>query len=247
MKICAYTIADNNNLKYLEMMKNSLRKFHSEEELPLIEVIGTALTGALERDKDFFYRATPVIASQLMNDYDIVIKIDADSVITGSLNEAWEGEDWDVKLVLNSNPRENKTYPVSVWDLHPIYEYVNCGFVSMKSKEFVEHWHKLCYTQHFFSYQMREQDLLNILVHYGNYKTQLLDNGDSFWGLASKQYWPDIKLKDKELVLPQNDEWNKIDKKIKVIHFAGGNTPNKMNFNTKFQPEVATYLKELTK
>jgi len=227
-------------------MKNSLRKFHPENELPLVEVTGKLLKDTLERDKDFFYRATPVVASNLFKDYETVIKIDADSVITAPINEAWEGE-FDVKLVLNSNPRDFKIYPVTLWDIHPVYEYVNCGFVSMRSKKFVDHWHKLCYTHRFNNYQYREQDLLNIMVYYGDYKYVLLDESNNFWGLSTKGYWSDIELRKNKLVLPANNEWNKNDREIKVIHWGGGNTDNKMNFNIKFKPEVAKWLNNLTK
>ncbi len=239
-----FTIADEKNMEYARKMANSLKYFHPQ--IPLEVIGGEVLADALKRDPAFFYRATPVIASQLIKEYETVIKIDADSIVTGRLNKAWEG-DFDVKVVLNSNPREFKKYPVSVWDINPVHEYVNAGFVSMKSEEFIEHWHKLCYSNHFNNYQMREQDLLNILVHYGNYKSELLDNTDGFYGLASKGYWPQVVLKKDKLILPANDEWNKVDKIIKVIHVAGGNTPNKMNFNTSFKEEVVTWLNKLTK
>ena len=244
-KVCAFTIADNNNLKYLEMMKNSLRKFHSEEELPLMETTGQLLEDTLKKDSMFYYRASPVIAAQLIKNYECVIKLDCDQVICAPINEAWEG-DFDVKLVLNSNPREFKKYPVMLWDIDPIQQYVNCGFVSMKSEKFIDHWHRLCYSPHFNNYQMKEQDLLNIIVHYGDYKAELLDNGEGFWGLSSKGYWTQIELRKDKLVLPKNNEWNKIDKVVRVLHWAGGNTPNKMNFNVQFKPEVAKFLNELT-
>ena len=207
-----FSIADKNNMEYATKMANSLKHFHPN--IPIELISGEVLDGALKRDPMFFYRATPVIASQLIKEYEVVVKIDSDSVVCDKLDEAWTG-DFDVKVVLNSNPREFKKYPVSVWDINPIHEYINCGFVSMKSEEFITHWHKLCYTNHFNNYQMKEQDLLNIMVHYGNYKAQLLDNGDSFWGLSSKGYWPQVELRKDKLILPANEEWNKIDKYIK--------------------------------
>lgn len=244
-KVIAFTIADKANLKYLKMMKKSLRKFHSEEELPLQEITGKLLKDTLAKDPAFFYRATPVLASNF-KDYDVVIKIDADSIITAPINEAWEG-DFDVRVVLNSNPREFKRYPVTLLDIDPVQEYLNCGFVVMKSKEFIDHWHKICYSKHFNTYQYREQDLLNILIHYGNYKAELLENSDGLWGLSSKGYEPDVILKNKKLILPGNKEWNKEDKEIKIIHFAGGNDPNKGNYRIKYQPEVVRFLDRLVK
>lgn len=247
MKKVAFVIADQKNMKFLENMKKSLRKFHTEEELPLIEITGKDLDERLARDPSFFYRATPVIAKELMDEgYECVIKIDADSLITASISEAWEGE-FDAKLVLNSNPREFKVFQYTVFDINPITEYVNCGFVVVKSKEFVEHWLKLCFSPHFNNYQMREQDLLNIVVHYGNYNVDLLDNGEGLWGLSSKGYWQDVIVKDDKLVLPAQTDWFAIDKTIRVIHWAGANDPSKGNYRIKFQPEVVKYIDRLIK
>lgn len=245
-KVVAFTIADKKNEPYLQMMKNSLRKFHSEEELPLVEITGQLLQDTLAKDPNFFYRATPSTAHNLVKNYDVIVKIDADSVIVAPINEAWEG-DFDIKLVLNSNPREFRRYPVTLLDIDPVHEYVNAGFVSMQSERFITHWHRLCYSNHFENYQYKEQDLLNIIVHYGDYNAQLLENSDQFWGLSSKGFWADIELRKDKLVLPTNDEWNKNDRWIKVIHWAGGNEPSKMNFNIKFKPEVAKWLNNLTK
>jgi hypothetical protein len=245
-KVIAVSIADANNLKYFEMMKNSLRKFHTEEELPLALIGPEQLK--LNPDPSFFYRATPMLGNQFLNveGYDTVIKLDADQVITGKLNHLWEGE-FDVAVVQNSNPREMKKSPVQVWDILPP-DYVNCGLVVMRSKEFVKHWLDLCFSPHFDRYQMREQDLLNILVYYGNYKVKLLDNSNKWSGLISKGYWLNIELKDDKLILPKNDEWpTDEDKEIVCLHWAGGNTPNKMNFNTAFKEDVAKWLNKLTK
>lgn len=242
MKRAYYCVADNNNLKYFEMMKNSLKKFDSKTDLILFGEKDIKVTN----DQMIFYRATPYFAQKLFNaGYDEVCKLDADQIVTGNIDSIWEGE-FDVAVVNNSNPRELKTYPVSVWDIHPL-AYVNCGLVVMKNKEFVNHWFQLCYSDHFNNYQMKEQDLLNIMIYYGTYNLKFLDQGDSFYGLASKGYWPEIILKDKELILPANPEWNNTDKKIKVIHWAGGNSPDKMNFQIRFKPEVVEYLEEVTK
>ena len=243
-KVIAVSIADEKNLKYFEKMKNSLRKFHTEEELPLALVGPAQLKNT--PDPFFFYRFTPIIGQQMLNmGYDTVIKLDADQVITGKLNHLWEGN-FDVGVVQNSNPREALKYPVQVWDINPL-TYVNCGLVVMKSMEFVNHWLNLCYSPHFERYQMKEQDLLNILVFYGNYNIKFFDNSNKWHGLISKGYWINTELKDDKLILPKNDEWPKDeDKEIVCIHWAGGNLPNKMNFNTSFKEDVAKWLNKLT-
>ena len=247
----AFIPADKNNMKYAEMCINSLRKFHSEEELPVV-IIGEEKVKQLG-DPHFWYRATPLVAKALFKDYQTVIKLDADQIVCGDLSHIWETDnEYDVAVVKNSNPREDKSYPVRLLDIDPL-SYANCGFVVMKSKEFVEHWFKLCMSPHFLNFQYREQDLLNIMLFYmgesfgGPYKVRVLDDSDSFHGLASKGYWPNIELRGKDLVLPPVDGYPDKEKIIKAIHFAGGNTPNKMNYRLYFQPEVIKYIDNLVK
>lgn len=248
MKRAYYCIADSNNMKYFEMMKNSLRKTNFKNDDGIVTYDDLILFGDKDikaaNDPHIFYRATPYFAQKLFAaGYDEVCKLDADQIITGNLDSIWEG-DYDVAVVNNSNPREVKEYPVSVWDIHPL-SYVCAGMVVMKSKAFVDHWMQLCLSDHFMNYQMREQDLLNIMVFYGNYTVKFLDSSDSFYGLAGKGYGPNMIMLNGKLVLPKNDEWNKEDKFIKVYHWAGGNTPDKMNFRIVFSPEVVKYIETL--
>lgn len=245
MKKVAFTIASKSDEVYAKGMINSLRKFHSEKELPVLVIGEQKLQEVLQKDPMFYYRATPIIARDLLRQgYDTIIKIDSDSVITSPVNHLWEF-DADIGVVNNSNPREMKSYPVSVWNIHPL-SYVNAGLVSMKSERFINHWFNLCNSVHFDFYQMKEQDLLNIMVFYMDFKVHFLDSGNKWNGLISKQYWPQVELRDKKLILPKNDEWPaQEDKQISVIHVAGGRIPDKFNFKIHFKDDVAKYLERL--
>lgn len=246
-KRIAFTIAGSEDLKYADKMIKSLRKFHTEEELPIVVIGGEKLDTLLKQDPMFYYRATPIIAKDLWRQgYNEIIKIDADSVITGDISHVWKG-DFEVGVVNNGNPRETAKYPVSVWNIHP-YSYVNAGFVVMKSARFIDHWFNLCNSVHFDYYQMKEQDLLNIMVFYMDFKVAFLDGGNKWHGLISKQYGPLMKVVDNKLILPKNEEWPaNEDKEICVIHFAGGRMPDKMNFKLYFKEEVVKWLEKLTK
>lgn len=241
-KIIAFIPADKQNQKYAQMCINSLRKFHSEEEIPV------KIYDNVANDPNFWYRATPIIAKELLKEYEIVLKLDADQIITGSLSEIFEG-DYDVAVVNNSNPREMQAFPYQFLNIHP-FSYVNCGFVVIRNEAFVDFWYNICHSILFNATQMREQDWLNMLVHSGNFKVKKLDEGDSFFGLASKGYWPDIILKDGNLILPKGDnpeKWPDKQKTIRVIHFAGGNSPDKYNYRIRFSEDVVKRLDELVK
>lgn len=246
MKVAIFVPADQNNLNYFKMFEKSLRKFHTEKEVDLILVGEEDIKKY--NDPAFFYRAKPLVGLSLLDKYDCVIGADADQIVTGKLNAIWEA-DYDVAVVNNSNPREFESYPYQFLNIHPL-AYVNCGLVAMKSKAFVQFWLNMCYSIFFEAWQMKEQDVLNVLINSNNFKVLYLDSMDSFYGLASKGYWQYIAKSANSLVLPKNadgtTQWPDRDKQIKVIHWAGGNDPSKMNFDIRFQPDVAAYLKELT-
>jgi hypothetical protein len=243
MKKVAFTIADRTNEPYLKMFVNSLRKFHAEEELPLVVIDQEKLDKI--KDDQKFYRMTPFIAKDLLKEYELVIKFDCDQIVTGKLNHLWEDASYDIGVVLNGNPTEPS---YTVWDI-PAGVYMNCGLVAMRNKEFVNHWWSLCTSQHFQMYQFREQDLMNIMLNYCNYNVRCFDWSDKWHGLVSKGWWQFIEKRGEDLILSKEDRPWPLDgeKIIKVIHWAGGNDSTKMNYRTRFKKEVVDYLDFLVK
>lgn len=227
----AFCPADKNNEEHFIKLQNSLRKFHSEEELPLIRY------ELLEvNDPHKWYRATPMIAMQLLEEYETVIKLDADQIILGDISHIWN-IDADVGVVLN-----DPNYPIAVWDIGPQFgsPYFNNGLVVMKNKEFVANWWRLCNSFHFDRYQFREQDILNILASdYLNYRVDCLDLGDKVHGELAKGLWAQARLEGDKVMIG--------DKQLVVIHFGGGNDPSKGNYRIKFQNDVVKRIEELIK
>ncbi len=222
--------ADDNNLPHLVKFQNSLRKFHSEEELPLIRYDLKEVDDPLK-----WYKAKPLIARELLDEYEVVIGADADQIVLGDLSDIWQGE-FDVATVLN-----DPSYPIGVWDIKPYY---NNGLVVFKSKEFAEHWWRLCNTPHFNVYQYREQDLLNILCSdYFNYKVRSLDD-TQVYGEFAKPFLASSFLKDNKVFFPIE---NKGELELRIWHSGGGNTPDKGNYRLRFPEEVIKYIEELIK
>lgn len=256
----AFTIADENNMWMVEKFTNSLRKFHSEKELPLVVISGDDLKTRLKKDPNFFYRATPIIAKELMQEYETVYKADCDQIITGDLDFLLKSKGWDVGTVINFNRLDAPIYgAITVWDIG-IDNYYNCGLVAMSSEKFIDEWLRLCNSWHFGNYRMREQDMLNILCHYFDYKVKCFDMYDqvhqySAWhGLIAKSEWQHIELMEdktaktgKRLLLkPSGDGYVQRLTEVKVLHWAGGNMEKKMHYRTRFKEEVISYLDELT-
>jgi len=121
----------------------------------------------------------------------------------------------------------------------------------MRSEKFVHHWKVLCFSNQFDRLQYKEQDLLNILCYYGNYNVRCLDHGDkpanmaAWWGLIAKGEYTRCILKDNKIIIPKgfgDTPFPTEDLELKVIHAAGGNQANKMNYHTWFSEDIASRL-----
>lgn len=224
--------ADPSQDNFFTQLVNSVRKFHTEEELPILRY-----DLANVNDQTKWYKAKPLIARELIKDYETVIGMDVDQIVVAPINNLWEDKDiFDVGVVLN-----DPSFPIQTWDIMP---YFNNGLVVMKSKDFIDHWWRLCESRHFMSYQYREQDLLNILASdYMNYKVNVLDGGNEVYGEFAKPFWAEAYLRDNRLYFKLKD----VEKEIKVIHFGGGGDINKGNYRIRFSPEVVKRIEELTK
>jgi lipopolysaccharide biosynthesis glycosyltransferase len=244
MKSVAFTIADEKNLPFAKMMEKSFKHFHPNIPLIIYGDKEIAQTGI--PTPHFFYLSTPYYARQLIKEYDQVIKIDADSVITAPLECLESPETFDVGVVYNWT-RDAYSNQVKVWDITP-QGYFNNGFVVFRSEEFIEHIWKLCNQAYFPNYQFREQDMLNIVAYYGNYKIKLLDHGNSWYGLQSKSEWTKAIMKDGLMVIPKGkDMFPAVDKTLRIIHYAGGEAGIKGNYKIYFNDECSAYIDSLIK
>lgn len=267
--VLIFSCADKNNFPYAVLMLNSLTKFHKPPEVDIVLYTDETdkeklkqlpkgiqvedLTPFLQADPMFFYRQKPVVAERYIKDYELVLGLDADQIITGSLDYIFNTTDYDVIGVLNYNASDAQTYGVvQGWGIHPL-EYMNCGLVGLRSEKFTHDWKVWCFSNQFDRLQYKEQDGLNALVYHGNWNVRILDHFDgvagmrAWWGLFAKTWWIDAEMKDGKVVIPkvEGDKIRNADTELKVIHFAGGNRPNKFNYKTLFSDEVGKYLDTL--
>jgi len=245
--VVAFTVCDKNNEKYAEMLKNSLRKFHTEEELPLVIIKGEELLTYTKDDPMFFYRQKPIIGDGLLKEYDLVIGLDCDQIVLGDISYIWKTKDYDVGTVLNYNRVDPPKFGyVQFQGVLPV-EYMNCGLVSMRSERFVHDWKVLCFSQQFDRLQYKEQDLLNAMIFYGNWNVRCFDLGDgiakmkAWWGMISKGEWNRAELRGDEIICPKglgDTPFPPDDMTLKIIHPGGGNQANKMNYATWFREDI---------
>lgn len=248
MKPVVFTIADQNNMKHAEKMINSLKKFH-----PDLEVI--VYTEKDIGDPINYYRATPMFARFLIKKYNPVIKMDADQIVTGSLDYLLN-QKCDIGTVMNINRVDHLKYaPVGVFDIVP-QEYMNAGLVVMRDERFIVNWWRLCNSAHFKNLQYKEQDLMNIMIHYGDYKVVCFDYPDkvnnyhAWHGLIAKGEYDKMIMRDGKLILPKGEDgYPEQDKEIKVLHSAGGKNEKKIgdSYRLYFNEEVIKYIDGLIK
>lgn len=249
-KLCAFTVYDENNRKYADILAKSWAKFCPDVELK--HYSPDIIDPLIKSDNQFFYRATPIIMKQLMDEgYTHVGKIDADSIVLGNLDYIFKSE-YEVGTVLNWNRVDPQKFGLVGFATIAPQEYVNNGLVFTRSKEFVQEWLDLCFSPHFDKCPMREQDLLNILIHYGRFVTRIFDYpaddnemDNSWYGLISKGEWMRTIVKKGFVVIPKGEGDNPFpseDTKIRLIHFAEGKTPNKANYRTKFPEKVSDFI-----
>lgn len=241
-KVIAFIPADKNNLPYAQMLVNSIRKWHSEEELPI-----TIIDNPDPKDQAFWYRATPIIAKDLLKEYELALKLDADQICFGPLTEILNDTSYDVGTVLNINRMDPQTYGIISFQGIAPNEYYNNGLVAIRSKDFVDRWYDLCFSKYFDRLQFREQDILNILAHYGGYKVRCFDNytptSASWWGLVAKGESHRAILRGKDVVIPKGEDgYPDRDTVLKLWHCAGGSGEKKVNYRIHFSEKLIAYI-----
>lgn len=229
-KVCFFTMAsEGENMRYAKMCANSLKKFHPD--VPHFIKPFEALHN---------FRIYALHGKELAKEYDLVINIDNDSIVTGSLDHIINDDSFDIGGVLNNNLIDPK---LQLWDT-PNEFYINCGFVAIRGERIWNWWDKLNHSIHWDKYQFREQDMLNIIFHYGDVKTKVFDHSNMWHGLIHKGQWGKVIMKGDEVILPKTEGVCNEDKIVKIIHWAGGQIP-KMNYWTCFPKPVAERLHNL--
>jgi hypothetical protein len=240
-KAIAYTYASDDLAYYFgERVKNSFEHFHPGVPFNIItpfdekEIFGDVkipIIGAHFTTLNIRY------LNYLKDKYEVVIKLDADVVITGRLDEFLDG-DYDVACSLNCPG-------VGGIDYQKYPDYCNLGVTAVRSKEFAEEWFKLTYDHEFISkmnFGYLEQDIMNYLATCGKYKQLIVDKGDTapYYNETSREQWDKLKIRHKGLFIG--------DRQVKAMHWAGGGEMcDKYTHPLIVSEDVQKFLNEITK
>ena len=231
MKTVFFTISDD---RYFypagtHILINSFKRFHPD--IPLVVYRQDMIDKVFKEKGINFYQAKPTFAKLLYDNYDLVVNIDADHVITGRLQEILEG-DYDVAFPWNYNDYEN----ASLGDITEEM-YLQAGIVASTKKSFWDTWEKMNVDA--MKYLRKENDIVNLLV-YGdtNISLKILDKKKDYYGCKSLNREPEFYIKDDRLMCRGEQ--------VFAYHFARGAVFPKLNFPTMpFTPEVKQWLMQV--
>lgn len=197
----------------------------------------------------------PFIVKEMFNmGYETVVRIDADSIITGPILDIVLESTADVMTVRNNNDKglaSKDGNPAVVFNGCAPDDYKNAGFVGINSQEFNNEWLKRSLNARPGAYTHGEQDILNEILQEKKFTEECLDRRETsrHMGIScldgKETYWDSLK----NLYVYHDEHIFSLaykGKDLLVIHQAGGHKKDKMNFDELFSPGVAETLRSLT-
>jgi hypothetical protein len=236
----------------LKELKNSFKHFHSDIDF---FVFDTKMTEEA-KEKDPWLNPVwmmPPSCLPFVDDYDMVVHIDGDCVVTGPLNELFESTE-DLIGVRNNNSFNKAGShkgitiahlpPYGQGHLIPVQNFINAGLVASNNKEFWYEWHELNKEAYRIKTEVNpyfhglgdEQDTLNQIFHSGKYTTKIIDSMgtklsygvSNTWGNETHwDSWKNFYIENDVLYL--NDPVDNSKMVVKVLHQAGGSLAANLN------------------
>lgn len=217
---------------------NSFRKFHPDIDLV---VFRQDVVDRLFAEKNInWYNAKPFFAQLLEKEYDLIVNLDADHVITGRMTEIFDNVDYEVAGPWNFNDYENASFENITEDM-----YVQGGMIASTSKKFWKVWREQ--NKNADKYLRRENDTMNLVIYNHkkewegpNYvkKLKILDREKNYYGCKSLGREPEFYIEDDKLMCRGEQ--------ILAYHFARGGQFPKLDFqNMPLKDEVKDWLYKL--
>lgn len=251
MKTCFFTILQSGykNCVQYDLFEQSFKHFHPD--VPLF-VVGDedikklcAKTPGLD-----MYKIKASAASLFYNDYDLVVNIDADHFIFGRMEEILAG-DFDVAAPSNFNLYENvhltiESYNGVTYNIVPQLQYIQAGLIASTSKDFWKTYEKAS-LQHANHMMCRDNDVLNMVLQFGNYNFKLLDGDYHPMSADRKCFYGCSSLNLENQCIISSDEPRIFNKPVRCYHVARGEGAAKPKFNQLFNADVVNWLYERIK
>lgn len=213
-------------------MINSFKRFHPDIDLVVFRQDMVDKVFSNNRGINF-YNAKPVFAKLLTEEYDLVVNIDADSVVLGRLDAILD-QDYEVGSVMNLNDYENRSIENVTEKM-----FLNAGLVASRNPEFWDIWDKANDGENVMKYTCKENDVLN-LVWYNDpkvkkMKRKVFDKAKDYYGCKSLG-------KESEFYMDGNKVMCRKEQ-VFIYHHAKGGVLPKLEFDKMgFSQEVVRFM-----
>lgn len=215
------------------LMLNSFKRFHPDIDLVIFrqDMVDTVFK---DNPGLNFYNAKPTFAKLLTDKYDLVVNIDADTLVCARLESVLKG-DYEVGAAWNYNNYENSSFE-NITDKM----YLQAGLVASTSKKFWDEWETA--NKDAMKYVRQENDVLNKVV-YGEgtepkYKLKIFDKDKDYIGCKSLGLEGRMYLEDDKVMLDGEQ--------VLAYHHAKGKDFPKMRFDLMgFPANVGEHLFKL--
>lgn len=210
------------------IMVNSFKRFHPDVDLV---VFRQDVVDRLFAEKGInWYQAKPFFA-ELLFDYDLIVNLDADHVITGRMTEVFDNVDYEVGFPWNFNDYENASFDNITEEM-----YLQAGMVASTSKKFWLEWQKI--NREAMQYLRKENDTVNLLVYnqMPELNLKIFDKEKDYYGCKSLGREPEFYIEDDKLMCRGEQ--------VIAYHYArGGGALPKLDFkNMPLKDEVKNWL-----
>ena len=257
----------------MNKLVNSFKYYHPDYE---IIVYGTSeINRVLKEYNAHWQTRLHYIMLDMIRKYDTeyICHLDADSLVLGRLDKILSC-DYEIASCTNNcdigDADERQNRPKELWGL-PNSKYVSCGCLATNSEKFILQWIGMIENViktygEINTFWMCDQNWMNVLFHYGGFKSKILDplDGDVFYGASANMNLKHLDRKDPEHIIKEWNintwrTWADIEyknggfllygKQVKLLHQAGGGraeTAKKLSFDL-FNNPVKIKLIEITK
>ena len=221
----------------LDKLHNSIKHFHPEIDHVVVD---SKMTREIEKEipwmKNIWMMAPSCLP--LADDYDMVIHLDGDAVVTGPLDEMINSTA-EIIGVRNNNSLNQAGAHNGITIRHmepfgngsdiPLQGFINAGMIAAQGKDFWEDWHDVnsqvadvTNKGYYNPGWGDENDTLNQIFHSDKYNSEVIDpigSGVSYglsnvWGTGNNHWesWSQIYVKDDRLYLNDmiKEGWNMV-------------------------------------
>ena len=234
-KICFYTFVSDDYYEGVgtPILINSFKKFHPDIELIVFRQ--DTIKEVFKKTSANFENAKPSFAKLLTDTYDLVVSIDADTIVTGRLDEILK-DDYEVGSVVSLNAFcassvENVTKEM----------YIQAGIVASRNRRFWDIWEEA--NKGAMKYFFKEQDVLNLLwyndLEVSKMERRIFDKEKNYYGTKSLGQEKEIYIEGDKLMCRGEQ--------VLCYHNARGHYMPKFQFDVLgFTPEVIDFLKKIS-